>query len=65
MENKPNIFVSPFAAPILKQLIRDWLEKPNGFNGSPKIKDVPFDENDSWAWAIKDVKEILEELKNV
>jgi len=72
MENqKPNVAVSPFASYILKGLVTDWLNQsafafnPDGALTDIKNRDLPFDENDSYAWTIKDMKEIEEQLKEL
>jgi hypothetical protein len=61
-DSKDNVFVGPFAAPILKGLIENWLNLTHFVDSGPKNKDYPFDEEDSFSWAVLEMKDILERI---
>jgi len=64
-ENKPNVYVSPFVDWMLKGYIKNWLKQPHGLTWIAEgnlNEDYPFDENDSFSWTVKDMKQLLEDL---
>lgn len=63
----PNVFVGPFAGPIVKGMVTKWLndtvylgsESPT----NPKNRDYPFEEEDSYSWTVREMLDIEENLR--
>lgn len=48
----------PFAAPILLSLITEYLNRPDYRTPDSITRDMPFDDEDSFSWAVQQLIEI-------
>lgn len=64
-KHSPNHFIGPFSDWIVKGMVTKWLDDTVYLgSNSPKNRDYPFDENDSFSWTVREMLDLEKSLNN-